>query len=298
MVHSRASLIVALAVIAATAVIEAQQAPPPPPKPVGDNVDVPIVMRGPQPTVSVMVNGKGPYLFAIDTAASGVGRADTSLVSAAGLAQVGEARASDGSGAAPRVIPIVRVDKLELADVSWTTADLASRDYNTSANLPAISGILGFQAFSGMLVTIDMPHKRFRLTRGELPAADGKTILALDRRRPIPSIEIDINGQKLLADIDTGNIVGDGLNLPASIIASLTLSAPPVVAGTGRTVNSSFELKRGMLKGTISLGALTLVDPPVFYSEGIERTNIGMGVMKDLVITFDTVNGRVKFERA
>jgi hypothetical protein len=182
--------------------------------------------------------------------------------------------------------------------VSWTTADLASRDYNTSSNLPATSGILGFQAFSGMLVTIDMPHKRFRLGRGELPAADGKTILALDRRRPIPAIEIDVNGHQLLADIDTGNIVGDGLNLPASIIGSLTFSAPPAVAGTGRTVNSSFELKRGLLKGTISLGALTLVDPPVFYSDGIERTNIGMAVMKDLVITFDTVNGRVKFERA
>ncbi len=36
-------------------------------------VDVPMLFRGPMPAVEVMVNGQGPFLFAIDTGAQGLG---------------------------------------------------------------------------------------------------------------------------------------------------------------------------------------------------------------------------------
>lgn len=292
----RRMAIAAVLVAVAAANLAAQQAPPPPPLPVGQSADVPLMMRGPQPAVQLMVNGQGPFLFGIDTAASGFGRADTSLVTALALPQVGEARAGDGSGAPARVIPIVRAERLSLAGLSWGAADLASRDYNTSPGLPPISGVLGLQAFAGMLVTIDMPAMRLRLVRGELPPADGKTVLALDRRRPIPAVEIDVAGHKRLADIDTGNIVGDGPTLPASLIDALTFAAPPADAGTARTVTGAFAIRRGQLKGTIAIGGLALVNPAVLYSEGIERTNLGMAVLKNVVMTFDMANARVKLE--
>ena len=45
--------------------------------------------------LDVMVDGKGPFVFAVDTGASGIGRVDASLVAELGLAWPGEAEVVD-----------------------------------------------------------------------------------------------------------------------------------------------------------------------------------------------------------
>ncbi|HEY7546176.1 MAG TPA: pepsin/retropepsin-like aspartic protease family protein, partial [Blastocatellia bacterium] len=75
-------------------------------------VEVPMLFRGPMPAIEVMVNGKGPFLFAIDTGASGAGRVDASLVEKLALPLTGEVRGSDGSGANARSMKLVQVDSL------------------------------------------------------------------------------------------------------------------------------------------------------------------------------------------
>ena len=51
------------------------------------------------------VQGKGPYLFLLDTGAAGHGRIDRSLVDELGIEIVGEIEASDGSGRAAPPMP-------------------------------------------------------------------------------------------------------------------------------------------------------------------------------------------------
>lgn len=61
-------------------------------------VDLPMQFRGLMPVVEVMVNGKGPFLFLVDTGAAGMLRADTTLVQRLELPKIGEDIASDTSG--------------------------------------------------------------------------------------------------------------------------------------------------------------------------------------------------------
>src|SRR5262245_34468200 len=71
-------------------------------------VEVPLRMVNRRPMVDVRVNGGGPYTFAIDTGASGLARADRSLVDRLKLEVVGEARGSAGTGGQVVSMPIVR----------------------------------------------------------------------------------------------------------------------------------------------------------------------------------------------
>ena len=61
-------------------------------------VTLPMRRYGHLPAVEVMVDGKGPFLFAIDTGAAGTARIDAALAAKLGLAQVGEARGGGGRG--------------------------------------------------------------------------------------------------------------------------------------------------------------------------------------------------------
>jgi Aspartyl protease len=55
------------------------------------SVELPMKSRGLMPAVEVVVNGRGPFLFAIDTGAGGRLRVDSSLVARLGLKVTGEA---------------------------------------------------------------------------------------------------------------------------------------------------------------------------------------------------------------
>lgn len=61
-------------------------------------VDLPMRFRGPEPAIEVMVNGQGPFLFAIDTGATDQARIDSSLLERLGLRVSGSDRVGDGSG--------------------------------------------------------------------------------------------------------------------------------------------------------------------------------------------------------
>ncbi|HET9952194.1 MAG TPA: serine hydrolase, partial [Candidatus Eisenbacteria bacterium] len=62
-----------------------------------EGVEVPMSMATHLPAVEVMVNGKGPYRFAIDTGGSGAARVDSAFAAALGLPVVGEVWGGDPS---------------------------------------------------------------------------------------------------------------------------------------------------------------------------------------------------------
>jgi hypothetical protein len=71
-------------------------------------IDVPMLFRGPEPAVEVMVNGRGPFLFAIDTGATDDARIDSSLIEKLGLRVSGTDMVGDGSSAANSLKPMAR----------------------------------------------------------------------------------------------------------------------------------------------------------------------------------------------
>lgn len=259
-------------------------------------VDVPMKFRGPTPAVEVMVNGKGPFLFAIDTGAQGGARIDSSLVAQLGLKTSGQAQASDGSGRNVQTLETVEVDSIALGDIKLDKVTAITRNYNTSPNLPKIDGILGYGLFADYLLTLDFPAKRVRVETGELPKTNAANVLNLDSSRGIAIVEIEVGNQKVKAHLDSGNTVG-GFILATAVVEKAALASEPIVVGRARTVSNDVEIKQVRLKDTIRLGGFEFSEPTVTFP-ALSDANVGSKILGEFAATFDQKNNRLKLERA
>lgn len=255
-----------------------------------------MLLRGPTPMVEVMVNGEGPFLFAIDTAARGAARLDSSLAARLKLQPVGQIRAGDGSGRNARTLDVMRLDSVELGGIRFRNVDAPTRDYNTSPNLPKIDGILTFNLFAEYLLTLDYSARRVRLTRGELPQADGKEVLSFDSSLGIPVVELGVGGHKVSAHFDTGNAVG-AFVLPASLVGKLALASEPVTVGRARTISNDVEIKEARLGESIRLGGHEFARPVITFPSVSEAANIGSKALAEFAVTFDQKNSRMRLEK-
>ena len=257
-------------------------------------LELPMKFRGTMPAVEVMVNGEGPFLFAIDTGAQGMARADSSLVKRLGLKTNGQIQAGDGSGRNVRTLETVEIDSIAVSDLKFEKVTALTRDYNTSPNLPKIDGILGFNLFADYLLTLDYPAQKVRIERGELPTVNGQDILDFDDSRHIPIVELQVGSQKIKAHIDSGNV--GGFMLATSIVEKSALASEPQIVGRAGTVSNEIEIKQVRLKDSIKLGNFEFTEPPVNFP-ALSDANIGSRVLSEFAITFDRKNKRLKLAR-
>lgn len=250
--------------------------------------------RGPEPAVQVMVNGQGPFLFAIDTGATDEARVDSLLVARLGLHVSGTSTHSDGSNKKTK-LGMVRLDSLSIGGLEFRKVQAATRDYNR-LSLPHIDGILAFDLFRDYLLTLDYPARRVRLERGQLPAADGGEILPLKRVHDHPAVQLAIGNQKVVAEIDSGNVAHAFL-FPASLVEKLSLGTKPVTMGQARTITSEFELMEAQLRDDIHLGKYEFTGPLICFPALFPFANIGSKFLNQFAITFDQKQNRVRFIR-
>jgi hypothetical protein len=194
-------------------------------------------------------------------------------------------------------IPIVHMDTVQMGGITWHDMNAPSRDYNTSLPLPHIDGVLGFGAFQDVLLTLDSPHHRVRISRGQLPAADGKSVLDYVANHGIPEVDIAIGGTTVHADLDTGNVLGNAIHVAPSIVASLTLAGPARSAGAAHTVTNTAETQQATLSGRLSIGQYQFENPDLIIDPLTRTANIGDAVLKDFIVTFDQRNHRVRFAK-
>jgi hypothetical protein len=259
-------------------------------------VDVPLIFNGPMPTVEVMVNNQGPFIFEIDTGAGGGARIDASLKERLKLNPVGQAIAGDPSGKNNRTVDLFKLDAVSLAATQFHDVEASVGNYNRMPNMPHVDGVLGFGLFEEYLLTLDYPGKRLHLEKGTLPQANGADVLGYEMDNGIPSIEIEVGGLKVNAHIDSGNMRG-GFTLPASLVEKLTLAAPPKVVGRGRTTSNEFEIKEATLKGNLRWGRYEFNEPTLTFIDIFKIGNIGSRVLREFALTFDQKNHRVRLIR-
>lgn len=258
-------------------------------------VEVPMILRGSTPAVEVMVNGKGPFLFVIDTGAMGAARADSSLVERLKLPVVGKMRAGDGSGRSTS-LDVVRLDSVSIGGLQFNNLRAPTRDYNRSPAASRVDGILGFDLFSDYLLTLDFPGKRVRIERGQTLKADGADVMSYDGSGGAPVVELGLGGRKLRGRIDTGNSIG-GFVLPESLVKTLALASEPVVVGRARTVSSVVEIKVARLKDSIRLGRHEFPEPRVVFPALSGDVNVGSAAFGDYAVTFDQKNRLLRLEK-
>ena len=251
--------------------------------------------RGSMPVVEVMVNGKGPFLFAIDTGAQGEARADTSLVERLQLPKVNEGIVGDGTGRNSRKVDIIQFETIAIGSLQFRKIPALTRNYNNVPNYLKIDGILGFDLFSNHLLTLDYPNKRVRIERGELPKPNGKEILSFESPLGTPIVELSISGLKLVAAIDSG--YSESISFPLALANILPHASEPKVVGRVRTVTNEFEVKEVRLKNMLRLGSYEFFEPTISYDESSEEIFLGGKLLHEFSITFDQKNQRVRVIR-
>lgn len=262
----------------------------------GKAVELPMKFRDGEPVIEVMVNGKGPFLFAIDTGGQGELRADTSLVEKLGLKKVGEVIVGDPSGKNNQTSDVVGIDSIKLGDIEFSNLEASTRDYNRRPGMK-IDGILCFELFKKHLLTLDYAAKIVRLEEGSLPQANGKDILNFENPRGIPVVKLGVGNQTIDAHIDSGNANG-GFVFPTERIEKLQLASESRVVGKAQTVTNIFEIKEVKLKDTIRFGSFEYPEPTVVYPGPSPRdANIGAKILRDFSLTFDQKNKRVKLDK-
>ena len=250
---------------------------------------VPMELRRNLPFVQVMVNGKGPFTFGIDTGTGGEALVTPDLIQQLSLPVKGEIEVGDPSGKNPRSVRTVSVASIKLGDIEFK--GLTGVEFQPSRMSGNCDGILGFTLFRDYLFTLDYPGQQVRLTRGALAGDGNNEVVPFRAPHNVPTIELEVGGQKIDSHIDSR---GMGLSLPEKFMQGLKLLSDPVVIGRGRTVSSDFEIKGAQLASDIHFGGYTFTQPFVEINPVFPVGNFGSAVLVSFAVTFDQKNNLVR----
>ena len=249
---------------------------------------------GGRPTVDVMIDGKGPYRFILDTGAH-ISVIDTKLNDELALPAAPGVRAVAPGGRVPNIVTIVelRVGDAILGGVIGAVMPLSSLMNEEGAP----RGVLSASSFPGHLVTFDYPAKRITIAKGALSRDDSDTVFAYDTDDPLPTVPIRIAGKEARVHLDTGS--GYGLSLPTSYVGELSLTTKPQEVRKAKTLMGEFPVTSAQVQGPIQLGRHTLGLTEVQFSDigpsgGSPMGNIGYEVLRGFVITLDSKNRLIR----
>lgn len=230
--------------------------------------------------VDAAVNGGGPYTFAIDTGAEGMGRVDASLTRELGLKVSGAARTSDGVTTA--TVDTVHLDSVELAGLKASDLDLITRDYSSGAPPGAeISGILGRGFFEDGMLVIDFPNEVVWFTRSSGIEAGEDDALPYERPFRVP---VSIGAIEATGHLDTG--AGVTMVLPRTLYDQVE-AGDLGSAGSGRLTNTTITSGRTTLAGPVRLGSVGITDLEVRVSDEYPELLVGGQVLQNYLVAID-----------
>jgi len=256
-------------------------------------LEFPMLVGEGMPTVEVMVNGQGPFVFGFDTGAQAGPRIDASLVEKLNLKATGEVQATDPSGRNPQASATVKLDSLSIGGLRFTDVTAVSRNYKNSPRPLKVDGILGLNLFAEYLVTLDFPAKKFRLEKGELPKADGADVLDYKNDAGIAQVELSVGDKKIKAHLDTGNTIG-AFVFPTAFAEKLSFIGEPRVVGRARSASGEMEIKQVQLKDVVKLGRHEFPGASIVFPALGDLGNVGVKTLSQFVITFDQQHERVR----
>jgi predicted aspartyl protease len=230
--------------------------------------------------VQVSANGRGPFRFAVDTGASGIGRLDASLASTLRLPAAASVENSDG--VQTQTAGTRRLDSLALGRLVRNDTSLITRDYaSKTAPKARFAGILGRDFFADGLLVIDYPRRMLSFTRayGLSPKDPG----VLTYQRPF-RVAASIGSLQAEANLDTG--ANASLVLPAALYPRVEASG--LAQGPkGRLTNSVIDTRRTRLKGPVRIGAIALSDVDALVSRRFPEVLVGSRILSRFVLVID-----------
>jgi predicted aspartyl protease len=236
--------------------------------------------------VTAKVIGAGPFVFAVDTGASGMGRADASLVAALGLPVTGAGESSDGVATAR--VDTVRLSSIALGGLVRRDLEVSTRDYASKLTPEAaFAGILGREFFGDGLLVIDYPARRLSFTRAVALEGDGPDVLSYDRAFRVP---VRIGDTLTEGNLDTGANVT--FVLPQTLFDRVGGGAV-AAAGEGQLTNTVVRTGKAVVKGPFRIGSAALSNVEVRVSDRYPELLVGAHVLQRFVLLIDQRSRRI-----
>jgi predicted aspartyl protease len=242
-----------------------------------------------KPFVMVMVNGKGPFRFVIDTGTSSNAFVSAELVAQLAIPKSGQIRLSDPSGQGAQRVPMVVLDSLQVAGVEFTGVKAAV--HNLGSGEGDCQGLLGFALFRDFLLTLDYPNQRMELSAGDLKPDGERSVLPFRMPQGIPLVTLRIGGTRIDAQIDSG---GFGLSLPLQMTSQFKFASTYTNLTNAHSLSTRFTVMGATLADNVHLGSYTFKRPFVEINPAFPVANFGSCPMHFFVMTFDQKNGLVR----
>lgn len=230
--------------------------------------------------VQARANGRGPFRFALDTGASGLARADASLVAALGLALSPPVANSDGLATA--AADTTTIDVLDVGGITRRDLRVITRDYNRGmAQTSALSGIVAREFFADGLLVIDYPRKLVSFSRRLALSPAQAGALRYERAFRVP---VSIGPLQVEGNLDTGANVA--FVLPRTLFDKVS-SSPAEPVGEGRLANTTVDAQRATVRGPFVIGEASLEDVEVRVSARYPELLVGAHALQRFVVLID-----------
>lgn len=131
------------------------------------DVVVPTTMSGHLITVAAMINGQGPFRFAVDSGAAGMMRITSALQKQLQLDEIGQAMTGDPSGKNMTRRPVVRAGRVEIGGARFTGVDAVVGE---ALGGDELGGVIGLLLFANLTAPLDYPRQERWLGRQPLDA--------------------------------------------------------------------------------------------------------------------------------
>ncbi len=242
-------------------------------------------------TVPVLINGKGPFRFIVDSGAT------RTVISGALAAQLGLPSAGIvplHSVGGESDVPAVHIDSLYVGALPAKEIVAPVLD---EANLGGL-GILGIDTLKGKKVVIDLVRHAMSVEPADKyvePAADGEIVVtARSRFGQLVLADADVAGQKIYAIVDTGSMVTLGNLTLRDKLVRRKRAVPqfmPITDVTGRKIMASYAPIRDMRLGSFHMQNVVIAfdDAHAFERFGLTQKP-AMLLGMDMLQAFDRVS--------
>lgn len=241
---------------------------------------IPLDLSGPRPIAMLTIGDSAPVPVVFDTGAGG-NMLDVAYADAQRLPHLGPVAVGSPAGGAPVQGYRTRIAAARLGGAALT--DVAAIVLPMSA--PRARGVFGPATFAGRLVLVDLGRGEIRIvprSPATVPAGAGFAY----SEGGLPGIDVAIGGTVFPGHIDTGS--NGALLVPTRLADQLPLVAPPRPVARARLADGSeVEVMGAQINGTVRIGPLALEHPEVRFIAGLQRINVGMGVLRGLTIVLD-----------
>ena len=242
----------------------------------------PLELINDKPYVTLLVNGRGPYRFLVDTGTGAQALVSLELARELALPVVGHARLTDPTGQGNQRSDIVLMQSVKFGGLEFK--DVKAVRHRLFAVEGNCQGILGFTLFKDYLFTLDFPGRHLILATGSGLQENGGSLFSFRMPDGVPLAAIRIDGQHFEALIDSG---GTGLSLPEQLIGQVKFLSTPIEFGIGESLATRFSIKAARLRPDVRLGRYAFRQAFVEINSAFPTVNVGSTPLKNFIVTFD-----------